>query len=193
MTTTLTPSTGPETLTPPGLRLSADSVRAVSERRGDPAWVRELRARGWEAWEDIPFPTLATEGWRRSDLRWVDLESVFTPAAGTPRATAAARLEDLPPALLDQLQRDFDGAALLIEQDGQPVYRSVQDEPAAQGVIFTDLHSALREHPDLVRRYFMRLVPPRWLPGEPSNAGKFEALNAALFDGGTFLYVPPDT
>jgi Fe-S cluster assembly protein SufD len=193
MTTTLTPSTGPETLTPPGLRLSADSVRAVSERRGDPAWVRELRARGWEAWEDIPYPTLATEGWRRSDLRWVDLESVFTPAADSPRAAAAARLEDLPPALLDQLQRDFDGAALLIEQDGQPVYRSVQDEPAAQGVIFTDLHSALREHPDLVRRYFMRLVPPRWLPGEPSNAGKFEALNAALFDGGTFLYVPPDT
>ena len=39
----------------------------------------------------------------------------------------------------------------------------------------------------------MRLLPPRWLPGEPSNAGKFEALNAALFEGGTFVYVPPDT
>ena len=39
----------------------------------------------------------------------------------------------------------------------------------------------------------MQLVPPRWVPGEPTNAGKFEALNAALFNGGSFIYVPPDT
>jgi Fe-S cluster assembly protein SufD len=193
MTTTLTPSAAQAALTPPGDRLSEQSVRAVSERRGDPAWVRDLRARGWEAWEDIPYPSLATEGWRRSDLRWIDLDGVLTPAAGAPGVPPVTRLEDLPADLRAQLQTDFDEAALLIEQDGQPVYAAAQDELAQKGVIFTDLHTALREHPDLVQPYFMRLLPPRWLPGDPSNAGKFEALNAALFDGGAFIYVPPDT
>ena len=83
-------------------------------------------------------------------------------------------------------------SGLLVEQDGSPLYHALREEARRQGVIFTDLHTAFREHRDLVEPHFMRLLPPRWVPGEPSNAGKFEALNAAYFGGGAFVYVPPD-
>jgi Fe-S cluster assembly protein SufD len=189
VTTTLTRAQRPERLAEPGLTEAA--VQAIGDRRGDPDWVRDLRAEGWAAWEDIPLPTQTTEGWRRTDLRWLDLDGLV--AAPPSEAARVERLEDLPEAVLTQLQTDVASSGLLVDQDGTAAFLSLQEELARQGVLFTDIHTAFHEHPELVRAHFMRLLPPRWLPGMPSNAGKFEALNAALFNGGTFLYVPPDT
>jgi Fe-S cluster assembly protein SufD len=133
------------------------------------------------------------EGWRRSELRWLDLQRFAPAALAAAPAAAVERLEDLPAPLLAQFQTSVEESGLLVEQDGSPLYHALGEEARRQGVILTDLHTAFREHRDLVEPHFMRLLPPRWLPGEPSNAGKFEALNAALFGGGAFVYVPPDT
>ncbi|MDQ3700114.1 MAG: Fe-S cluster assembly protein SufD [Chloroflexota bacterium] len=190
--TTLTrssvPGTLPAVLSAAGLTEGA--AAAMGEWRGDPDWVQRLRAEGWEAWESIPLPTSSTEGWRRSDLRWLELDAVVPAVASAPQV---ARLEGLPAELRAQLQTDFEEGGLIVQQDGTTIYADVQDTLRQQGVIFTDLHTAFHEHRDLLAPYFMQLLPPRWRPGMPSNAGKFEALNAALFNGGAFIYVPPDT
>ena len=172
----------------PGLTQAASLE--VSRRREDPDWVARRRAAGWEAWEDIPLPSRSTEGWRRANLRFLELDRVV-PAA--PESRRVDTMEQLPAQLLQQMETGFEQGGLLVQRNGHTMYGSVLTGLLEQGVVFTDLHTALREHRELIEPYFMRLVPPRWLPGEPTNAGQFEALNAAFFGGGAFVYVPPDT
>ncbi len=162
----------------------------MADWRDDPAWVRDLRARAWEAWEEIPMPTKTTEGWRRADLRWLALDQV-RPATDLPQRVD--EVEDLPAALLREMPTDINAGGVLVQQDGGTAFGAIANNLRDQGVIFTDLHTGLRDYEHLIRGQFMDLVPARWQPGVPSNAGKFEALNAALFNGGSFVYVPPDT
>ena len=178
----------PAETTQPGLTEAAS--RGVSQTRQDPDWVARLRAQGWDAWQDIPMPTRMTEGWRRTNLRMLELERVAPDAPAGPRVDS---VDQLPAALLERMETGFEEGGLLVQRNGHTAYGSVLTGLLEQGVVFTDLHTALREHRALIEPYFMKLVPPRWLPGEPSNAGKFEALNAAFFGGGAFVYVPPDT
>lgn len=189
MTTTLARASDlPANLDTPGFTGAASS--AAGAWRDDPDWVRPLRAAGWQAWESIPMPGPSTEGWRRTNLRFLQLDSVVPAAAPGQRVSD---LSGLPAELLDRMQTNFEQSGLLVQRDGHTAYGSMVDTVTQQGVIFTDLHTALREHRELIEPHFMRLVPPRWQPGMPSNAGKFEALNAAFFGGGAFVYVPPDT
>ncbi len=189
MTTTLTRADSlPAELSTPGLTEAA-SV-GVGAWRDDPDWVGRLRAQGWQAWQTIPMPDVSTEGWRRTNLRFLQLDKV------TPSAAPGKRVEDvseLSDALLGQMQTDFEEAGLLVQRNGYTAYGSMLTALRDQGVIFTDLHTALREHRELIEPHLMQLVPPRWQAGMPANAGKFEALNAAFFGGGAFVYVPPDT
>ncbi|MBI3974728.1 MAG: Fe-S cluster assembly protein SufD [Chloroflexi bacterium] len=188
MTTLVRTTELPATLLEAGFSEAAS--RALGEWRDDPDWVRALRAHGWEAWEDIPMPGKTTEGWRRSDLRFLALDRV-RPATALPER--AAGFDALPRALTEQVDMSFAAGGVLVQRDGGTAYGEIVDDLREQGVIFTDLHTALREHRDLLEAHFMQLVPARWQPGPPSNAGKFEALNAAFFNGGSFVYVPPNT
>jgi Fe-S cluster assembly protein SufD len=80
VTVTLTRATDlPAPLSTPGLTEAAS--RAIGEWRGDPDWVSKLRTKGWEAWETIPMPTVSTEGWRRTNLRFLQLDEVVPGAA----------------------------------------------------------------------------------------------------------------
>jgi len=177
-----------DALRQPGLTQAASA--AVGAWREDPGWVQRLRALGWEAWETIPMPTVSTEGWRRTNLRFLALDQMLPSAEATPRVE---ELSDLPTSLTAQMQTDFEQGGILVQRSGHTIYGSLLNSLRDQGVIFTDLNTALREHRELLEPHFMKLVPPRWQPGMPSNSGKFEALNAAFFGGGAFIYVPPDT
>lgn len=188
MTTLLRAGPVPAELRAPGFSQAASN--AIGEWRGDPDWVRALRAEGWAAWETIPMPTPTTEGWRRTNLRFLAVDQVY-PAAQPARRVD--ELSQLPAALVAQLDTSYEEGGLLVQQDGATAYGALADALRAQGVIFTDMHTALREQGDLLQQFFMRVVPARWQPGMPSNAGKFEALNAAFFNGGSFVYVPPNT
>lgn len=188
MTTVTQNAPPPASLRSAGLTEAAS--RAIGQWRNDPDWARDLRARGWEAWESIPMPSETTEGWRRTRLRFLNLDRVV------PTAEPVERISDLaalPEALAAQLVTTFEEGGTMVQQDGFTLHGSISNALLEQGVIFTDIHTALREHRDIISRYLMQLVPPRWQPGMPSNAGKFEALNAAFFGGGVFLYVPPNT
>jgi Fe-S cluster assembly protein SufD len=190
VTTTITRADAlPAELQTPGLTEAAS--QALADWREDPDWVRDLRRQGWRAWEDIPWPTNTTEGWRRANLRALPSLDRLAPAAEV--GNRVYQVSELSADLLDQVQTSFEQGGLIVQRDGHTAYGSILNDLRDQGVIFTDIHSALREHEDLVREHFMKLVPARWLPGMPSNAGKFEALNATFFGGGSFVYVPPDT
>src|SRR5215469_7775772 len=150
-----------------------EAVTELIERRGEPGWMRERRLDAWRTFQGIPMPTRQDEEWRRTDLRSLKLDDVEPYAEG--RLTRGSLL---PEAELDEPLAGFLGL-----QNAQPVEYRLGDELRAKGVVFTDLATAVREHGDLVREYFMtRCVP--------ASDNKFAALHGAFWDNGTFLYVP---
>jgi Fe-S cluster assembly protein SufD len=131
----------------PAAGFTRPAVEALSERLGDPRWMRDLRLAAFDLFDRLPMPSTADEEWRRTDL------------------------SDLP----------WD----TFRVDPEPVAGPAEVPVLPAGVIFSDLRTAVAAHPDLVREHFMA---PVIRPGE----SKFRALHGALWNGGTFLYVPPN-
>jgi Fe-S cluster assembly protein SufD len=131
---------------PAASALDADAIRGISERLGEPDWLRQLRADWWARVEATPPPTGAEEEWRRTSLT--------------------------------ELPRD----ARLVA-DAPHVRCALDDDLAAQGVVFSDLRTAAASHPELVRR---------WLGQRQASSthAHFWAVAHAAWTGGTFLYVP---
>jgi Fe-S cluster assembly protein SufD len=175
--------------------LDRDLVARRSEAAGEPGWLREQRLAAWEEFVRLPLPPDNTEEWRRTDLRALDLAAlrpldVPAPPSGTsPRpqvpARGDARTSQKPkvPAGLPALVGDPSAAAgLRLVVDGATVQSRVSPDLAREGVVFTSLQEAARSHPDLVRRHLGSIVR--------AGENKYRAFNAALWQGGTFLYVP---
>ncbi len=157
---------------------SAEGVAAISASRNEPAWMRQFRLDAWATFESIPWPKSNDEAWRRTRLTGFKLEKFKT---FTDPVAKQARTQL--PALLQTELDEMDSAASLIFQDGGAIYGDVTEDFAAKGVIFTDLQTALRDHSDLVQKYFMTQAVP-------AGHNKFSALHAALWDTGTFVFVP---
>ncbi len=154
-----------------------EAVEAISAAREERDWVREARLAAWETYESIPVPTLRDEEWRRTDLKGLRIADII------PFSTAQEEQGVIPPAIADVLEGAEDRGALLVQVNGQTVYREVSQSLTDAGIIVMDLHDAMREHEDLVRRYFMtQAVKP--------ETSKFTALHAAFWDAGIFVYVP---
>jgi len=140
--------------------------------------MKDLRLRAWEIYEQTPMPTTKDEPWRRTDLRRLKIDDIGPSLNGNGQA------DNIPAYLGEQLTEDKTGG-ILVQVDGVTHDYEISDELKAQGVIFCDMDTAVREHPDLVQKYFMtQAVTP--------DAGKFAALHGAMWRGGTFLYVPPN-
>ena len=149
-----------------------DAVERLSAMLDEPGWMRERRLEAFEVYRSLPLPTWRDEAWRRTDIRALQLDSIGPSLNGTGKAPAG-----LPMTHIDEL------GGQLMQVDGQTLRRDLGAAARADGVIFTDMRTAVREHADLVRDYFMtRAVRP--------TDGKFAALHAAFWRGGTFLYVP---
>jgi Fe-S cluster assembly protein SufD len=164
------------TVTMPLGGLTRDDIVRRSERLGDPAWLRERRIDAWEAFQRLPAPAaMQPEAWRRTDISSLNLEPIVLPE---PHAAPAG------PWHLGGIARQAtERAGLLSHLDGRTTGAVVDDALARQGVIFTDLASAAREHAALVREHlFTTVVKP--------DEHRFRALHAALWSCGTFLYVP---
>lgn len=152
-------------------------VEALSAANDEPKWLRESRLMAWEIYQDLPMPGLNDEEWRRTDyrrIRWGEAEKLISPNGASVNAVPSANLEPL----IGEEQ-----GGLLVFVDGKVVRYEVSDKLTQQGVIFTDLLTAARDHEDLVRANLMtKAVKP--------TDGKFAALHAALWTHGVFLYVP---
>src|ERR687886_828320 len=166
----------PEILRSEGI--SAETVKALSSFKNEPGWLTEKRLKAWGFFEKIPMPTLRDEAWRYTDISDVRIED-FTPYAPSPDVTSEG---DLPEAVQTLIGEGEENSALLVQHNSETAYSRIDEELTRKGVVFTDLHTALEEHEDLVREYLFGLVP--------EDYDKFAALSAAAFSGGSFLYVP---
>ncbi len=143
------------------------SVEELSHLHGEPDWLRAVRLAAFDSYERQPLPSRSDEEWRRTDLRGLDLDAFepFERADGAPPGDAIS-----------------DAAGVLRQRGSEPGAVELDPELARQGVIFMPLTEAARLHPDLVR--------PRLFSEVRADRDKLNALQAALFSGGTFLYVP---
>lgn len=162
---------------PAAPRYTQADVEALSSAHDEPTWLKESRLLAWELYQDMPMPTLSDEEWRRTDyrhIRWDEADRLIQPNGTT--------LDSVPAEHLEPLIGDEQGG-LIVFVDGKLVHYEFNQAMAAQGIIFTDLRSASRDHADLVRANLMtKAVRP--------VDGKFAALHAALWTHGVFLYVP---
>ena len=162
--------------TPQAPRYTQDNVVAISEQYDEPQWLRDKRLAAWSHYESLPMPHMEEE-WRRTDYRhiqWEQADNLIQANGATSDVVPAKNLE---PLIGDQQ------GGLLVFVDGKVVHYEMADELKAQGIIFTDLMTAVREHGDLVQRYLLtQAVTP--------EHGKFAALHTALWTHGIFVFVP---
>ncbi|MGZ3666010.1 MAG: Fe-S cluster assembly protein SufD, partial [Ktedonobacterales bacterium] len=142
-------------------------------QRDEPEWMRERRRDAWKTYLNTPMPTRQDEEWRRTDLRDLKLDQVM-PFSETqaPEGT-----------LLPEVERNEPLGGFIGLHDARRVEYRLDEDLVRKGVIFTDLATAVREHGDLIRQYFMTQVVP-------ASDSKFAALHGAFWDNGVFLYVP---
>jgi Fe-S cluster assembly protein SufD len=166
----------PEVLRSKGI--SAEVVEALSDLKNEPSWLTEKRLEAWRTFEKMPMPTLRDEAWRYTDISDVSIDD-FLPYAPSPNVTSEG---DLPEAVQQLINEGEENSALLVQHNSETAYSRVDEELTQRGVIFTDLHTALEEHEEIVKEHLFKLVP--------EDYDKFAALSAAAFSGGSFLYVP---
>ena len=162
--------------------LDKDIVAQMSEIKGEPGWMRDIRLNALEIFQQKPTPTW---GGRVEDIDFDDIYYYVKPADREGRTW-----DDVP----DNIKKTFDRlgipeaerkflAGVGAQYDSEVVYHSLKEDLEKQGVIFLSPDQALQEHPDLLREYFGTIIPP--------EDNKFAALNTAVWSGGSFVYVPP--
>ncbi|MBN2509079.1 MAG: Fe-S cluster assembly protein SufB [Spirochaetales bacterium] len=162
--------------------LDADVVRQISGQKQEPEWMLNYRLRALESFWKKPMPSWGAD---LSDLDFDNMYYYAKPAGGVSRSW-----EDLPEGIrktydrlgLPEAEKKF-LAGVGAQYDSEVVYHNLQENLSRQGVIFCDPETAVREHPDLVRKYFGTVIP--------YGDNKFAALNSAVWSGGSFIYVPP--
>ncbi|MGA2620722.1 MAG: Fe-S cluster assembly protein SufB [Thermoguttaceae bacterium] len=161
--------------------LNRQVVAEISGIKGEPAWMRDFRLESLAIFESKPLPTWGGQ-------IGIDFQNVYYYLK--PAERQSRTWEDVP----REIRETFDKlgipeaekkylAGVKAQYESEVVYGSLKEELSRQGVIFTDTDSALREHPELFRRYFGTIIPP--------GDNKFAALNSAVWSGGSFVYVPP--
>lgn len=156
--------------------IGPEAFEAFIENREEPEWLRQARRKAWQILRETPKPGPNDEAWRRTDIRALsveDLATVITSDGATP-----------PEEMRRIAERRDDLAGGLLLLNGQLALRWVDEQLNRRGLIFTDLLTAVREHPNQVIPYLGQVVRP--------GDGFFAAMNAAFWRNGVFLYVPRD-
>ena len=162
--------------------LTEDIGRQISEEKNDPQWMTEFRLNALKVYNEMPVPD-----WGPS-IEGLDMDHIATYVR--PNTKMQGDWKDVPEDIKETFERlgipQAERASLAgvgAQYDSELVYHNVKDEVAAQGVVYTDMESALKgEYADMVHEYFMKLVTPR--------DHKFAALHGAVWSGGSFVYVP---
>lgn len=162
--------------------LTPEIVDKISKEKNDPEWMHEFRLKSLEIYNGMKIPD-----WGPS-IEGLDMEHIATYVR--PNTKMQGDWKDVPQDIKDTFERlgipqaeRKSLAGVGAQYDSELVYHNVKDEVAAQGVIYTDMESALKgKYADMVHEYFMKLVTPR--------DHKFAALHGAVWSGGSFVYVP---
>src|SRR4051794_36662393 len=154
---------------------SEAAFEAFSKGRDEPQWLRDRRREAFEVFRATPLPTARDEEWRRTDIRGLKLDTFAPPPRQEPSPEARAAIEPAWTALSTHY-------ATGIEQVNAATSRKA-DPAKLGGAVFLDLATAVKDHPELLKRYLLTdAVTPR--------EDAFSALHAAFWTGGTPLFVP---
>jgi Fe-S cluster assembly protein SufB len=166
--------------------LSEDIVRLISSKKQEPEWLLEWRLKAFRGWQKMVEP----HHWANVRYTPVDYQSISYYSAPKNR-TPLGSLDEVDPKLLETYQKLgiplseqklLAGVAVDAIFDSVSVGTTYKAKLAEQGIIFCSFGEAVREHPDLVRKYLGSVVP--------ASDNFFAALNAAVFSDGSFVYVP---
>lgn len=164
-----------------GKGLTPEIVTEISRMKGEPDWMLEFRLKSLEQFFKMPMPRW---GGDLDDLDFNDIQYYVKPAEAqgkTWEEVPAEIKETFDKLGIPEAEQKF-LAGVSAQYESEVVYHNMQEDLKAQGVIFTDTDTALKEYPELFRKYFGTVVPP--------SDNKFAALNSAVWSGGSFIYVP---
>jgi Fe-S cluster assembly protein SufB len=165
-----------------GLGLSREVVEEISRLKDEPDWMLKFRLRSLEVFRKKPVPTWG------GDLSGLDFDKIIYYVR--PAERQGRTWEEVPDQIKDtferlgipEAERKF-LAGVSAQYESEVVYHHMQESLTRQGVLFSDMDTAVREHPEIVKKYFGTVIPPA--------DNKFAALNSAVWSGGSFIYVPP--
>ena len=161
--------------------LDKDIIEEISKQKKEPDWMLEIRLKALEIYNKLELPTWGP------DLSELNMDEIATYVR--PKSKLNNNWEDVP----EDIKNTFDRlgipeaekkslAGVGAQYDSEVVYHSIKQELVNQGVIYTDMETAVREYPEIVKEHFMKCVP--------MSDHKFVALHAAVWSGGSFVYVP---
>ena len=162
--------------------LSKDTVTAISKMKDEPQWMLDFRLRSFETFMKKPMPTWG------GDLSKIDFQNIYYYAKATDKTEKS--WDDVPADVkntfeklgIPEAEKKF-LAGVGAQYESEVVYHNLREDLQKQGVLFLDTDSALKEQPEIFKKYFGKVIPP--------EDNKFAALNSAVWSGGSFIYVPP--
>ena len=163
--------------------LNADIVREISHRKSEPEWMIKFRLNALARFERKPMLE-----WFAKNMPHIDFDDIYYYLK--PTEGQVSDWDMLPESMqrtyeklgIPEAERKF-LAGVTAQYDSETVYHRNRDDLAKTGVIFTDIDTAIREYPEIVRQYLGTVIPP--------GDNKFAALNSSVMSGGSFIYVPP--
>ena len=166
--------------------LSEDVVRLISAKKGEPEWLLEFRLKAFRYWQTLEMPT-----WAHLDIPPIDYQAISYYAEPRSKAKGPESLDEVDPQLLDtfnrlgiplQEQKALAGMAVDAVMDSVSVKTTHREKLAEKGIIFCSISEAVRDYPDLIKKYLGSVVSYR--------DNFFAALNSAVFSDGSFVYIP---
>lgn len=162
--------------------LNAEIVAQISAMKNEPEWMTEYRLKAYDIFLSKPMPTWG------ADLSGIDFDDIYYFVRASDQQ---GRNWDEVPA---EIKKTFDRLGIpeaeqkylqgvTAQYESEVVYHSIRKDLESKGVLFTDMDSALRDYPEIVKEYFGTVIP--------ASDNKFAALNGAVWSGGSFIYVPP--
>ena len=161
--------------------LTKEIIEEISKQKNEPDWMLKIRLKALETYNKLELPTWGP------DLSELNMNEIATYVR--PKSKLNSNWDDVP----EDIKNTFDRlgipeaekkslAGVGAQYDSEVVYHSIKQELVKQGVIYTDMETAVREYPEIVKEHFMKCVP--------MSDHKFVALHAAVWSGGSFVYVP---
>ncbi len=161
--------------------LSRSTVIEISKMKNEPEWMLNFRLKAYDYFMDRPMPNWG------GDLSKIDFENIYYYAKPTDKMGRS--WSDVPENIkrtfeklgIPEAERKFLGG-VGAQYESEVVYHSLREDLAKKGIVFLDTDSALKQYPDVMKKYFGTIIPP--------NDNKFASLNSAVWSGGSFVYIP---
>ena len=162
--------------------LSREVVESISKLKDEPQWMLDFRLRSYDVFMKKPMPTWG------GDLSRINFQNIYYYAKASDKTEKS--WDDVP----ENIKNTFDKlgipeaekkflAGVGAQYESEVVYHHLREDLEKQGVLFLDTDTALKEQPEIFKKYFAKIIPP--------EDNKFAALNSAVWSGGSFIYIPP--